>query len=138
MKFIIDVDCICSVAINFRIILGIVKRYVLQGFADTAATMAAAARWQKGVGVLRHLPGAAVTPLALAAAGAADVLGGVRASLAPRQERDHYHKWRTQTDPENGQSQHAILHHNMPRYTILCQITPHAGNTIGVSYFEEF
>ncbi|CAB3245611.1 unnamed protein product [Arctia plantaginis] len=80
---------------------GVASAYqtVREGFADTAATMAAAARWQHGVGVLRHLPGAAVTPLALAAAGAADVLGGVRASLAPRDERDHHHKWRTQPHP---------------------------------------
>ncbi|XP_026743285.1 autophagy-related protein 2 homolog A-like [Trichoplusia ni] len=61
-----------------------------EGFADQAATMAQAARWSHGVGVLRHLPGAAVAPLALAAAGAADVLGGVRASLAP----PHAGKWR--------------------------------------------
>ncbi|XP_075983297.1 autophagy-related 2 isoform X2 [Anticarsia gemmatalis] len=75
---------------------GVASAYqtVKEGFADTAATMAAAARWQHGVGVLRHLPGAAVAPLALAAAGAADVLGGVRASLAPHAPRDHAHKWR--------------------------------------------
>lgn len=65
-----------------------------QGFAETAATMALAARCESGVGVLRHLPGAAVTPLALAAAGAADVLGGVRAHLAPDHCRDTADKWR--------------------------------------------
>lgn len=59
--------------------------------------MAIAARSERGVGVLRHLPGAAVTPLALAAAGAADVLGGVRAHLAPESHRDHADKWRPHT-----------------------------------------
>lgn len=44
--------------------------------------------------MLRQLPGAAVAPLALAAAGAADVLGGVRAHLAPHTTRDHADKWR--------------------------------------------
>lgn len=79
---------------------GVASAYqtVKEGFAETAATMAAAARWQHGVGVLRHLPGAAVTPLALAAAGAADVLGGVRASLAPQHTRAHRHKWRRARD----------------------------------------
>ncbi|RVE41481.1 hypothetical protein evm_013868 [Chilo suppressalis] len=67
---------------------------VREGFAETAATMALAARCESGVGVLRHLPGAAVTPLVLAAAGAADVLGGVRAHLAPHRARDHADKYR--------------------------------------------
>ncbi|CAG9136613.1 unnamed protein product [Plutella xylostella] len=65
-----------------------------EGFAETAATITIAARSESGVGVLRHLPGAAVSPLALAAAGAADVLGGVRASLAPTAQRDHKDKYR--------------------------------------------
>ncbi|KAF9415449.1 hypothetical protein HW555_006871, partial [Spodoptera exigua] len=75
---------------------GVASAYqtVKEGFEDTAATMAAAARWSNGVGVLRHLPGAAVAPLALAAAGAADLLGGVRASLAPHHSRHHADKWR--------------------------------------------
>lgn len=80
---------------------GVASAYhtVKEGFAETAATMRIAARSSPsgmgmGVGVLRHLPGAAVTPLALAAAGAADVLGGVRAHLAPHSTRDHRHKWR--------------------------------------------
>ncbi|KAM3960547.1 LOW QUALITY PROTEIN: autophagy-related protein 2 homolog A-like [Aphomia sociella] len=68
---------------------------VKEGFAETAATMALAAREERGAGVLRHLPGCAVAPLALAAAGAADVLGGVRASLAPHQRRDLADKWRS-------------------------------------------
>ncbi|XP_052756582.1 autophagy-related protein 2 homolog A isoform X3 [Galleria mellonella] len=67
---------------------------VKEGFAETAATMALAARSSSGAGVLRHLPGCAVAPLALAAAGAADVLGGVRAHLAPHQRRDLADKWR--------------------------------------------
>lgn len=67
---------------------------VVQGFAETAATMALAARCESGVGVLRHLPGAAVAPLALAAAGAADLLGGVRAHLAPHTSRRRADKWR--------------------------------------------
>ncbi|XP_061721748.1 autophagy-related protein 2 homolog A [Cydia pomonella] len=67
---------------------------VKEGFAETAATMALAARCESGVGVLRHLPGAAVAPLALAAGGAADVLGGVRASLAPHARKDSADKWR--------------------------------------------
>lgn len=71
-----------------------VKLSILQGFAETAATMAIAARSESGVGILRHLPGAAVAPLALAAAGAADVLGGVRAHLAPHSARDSADKWR--------------------------------------------
>lgn len=69
--------------------------------------MAMAARWQSGVGVLRHLPGAAVTPLALAAAGAADVLGGVRAHLAPDTSRDRADKWR----------RHATTGHSTPQPT---------------------
>ncbi|XP_050353796.1 autophagy-related protein 2 homolog A [Nymphalis io] len=75
---------------------GVASAYntVKEGFADTAATMAVAARRGHGAGVLRHLPGAAMTPLALAAAGAADVLGGVRAHLAPHLRRDHADKWR--------------------------------------------
>ncbi|CAH2045147.1 unnamed protein product, partial [Iphiclides podalirius] len=64
-----------------------------EGFAETAASMSLAARSSR-VGVLRQLPGAAVAPLALAAAGAADVLGGVRAALAPHLHRDHADKWR--------------------------------------------
>lgn len=68
--------------------------WICKGFAETAATISIAARSSPGVGVLRHLPGAAVAPLALAAAGAADVLGGVRAHLAPHTTRDHRHKWR--------------------------------------------
>ncbi|XP_063895892.1 autophagy-related protein 2 homolog A [Helicoverpa armigera] len=75
---------------------GVASAYqtVKEGFAEQAATMALAARWSHGVGVLRHLPGAAVAPLALAAAGAADVLGGVRASLAPHSTQRHADKWR--------------------------------------------
>lgn len=75
---------------------GVASAYqtVKEGFAETAATMALAARSERGVGVLRHLPGAAVAPLALAAAGAADVLGGVRAQLAPDLRRDHADRWR--------------------------------------------
>ncbi|KAI5633052.1 hypothetical protein NE865_14270 [Phthorimaea operculella] len=78
---------------------GVASAYntVREGFAETAATMALAARSESGVGVLRHLPGAAVTPLALAAAGAADVLGGVRAHLAPHSARDTADKWRANT-----------------------------------------
>ncbi|XP_022818068.1 autophagy-related protein 2 homolog A isoform X1 [Spodoptera litura] len=81
---------------------GVASAYqtVREGFEDTAATMAAAARWSNGVGVLRHLPGAAVAPLALAAAGVADVLGGVRASLAPDHSRHHADKWRAHP-PDN-------------------------------------
>ncbi|XP_045776886.1 autophagy-related protein 2 homolog A [Maniola jurtina] len=79
---------------------GVASAYntVKEGFAEQAATMAVAARRGHGAGVLRHLPGAAVTPLALAAAGAADVLGGVRAHLAPHLHRDHADKWRRPTD----------------------------------------
>ncbi|CAG4957419.1 unnamed protein product [Colias eurytheme] len=75
---------------------GVASAYltVREGFAETAASMAAAARRGRGAGVLRQLPGAAVTPLALAAAGAADLLGGVRAALAPDSCRDHADKWR--------------------------------------------
>ncbi|XP_053613848.1 autophagy-related protein 2 homolog A [Plodia interpunctella] len=69
-------------------------RTVSEGFAETAATMALAARNDSGVGVLRHLPGCAVAPLALAAAGAADLLGGVRAHLAPAARQLHRDKWR--------------------------------------------
>ncbi|XP_049877954.1 autophagy-related protein 2 homolog A isoform X2 [Pectinophora gossypiella] len=78
---------------------GVASAYntVREGFAETAATMALAARCESGVGVLRHLPGAAVAPLALAAAGAADVLGGVRAHLAPHAARDTADKWRADT-----------------------------------------
>ncbi|XP_068618840.1 autophagy-related protein 2 homolog A [Battus philenor] len=74
---------------------GVASAYntVREGFAETAASMSLAARSSR-VGVLRQLPGAAVTPLALAAAGAADVLGGVRAALAPHTRRDHADKWR--------------------------------------------
>ncbi|CAG4954291.1 unnamed protein product [Parnassius apollo] len=74
---------------------GVASAYhtVREGFAETAASMSLAARSSR-VGVLRQLPGAAVTPLALAAAGAADVLGGVRAALAPHLHRDHEDKWR--------------------------------------------
>lgn len=61
--------------------------------------MALAARCESGVGVLRHLPGAAVAPLALAAAGAADLLGGVRAHLAPHHAKDHADKWRPHAPP---------------------------------------
>ncbi|XP_013170925.1 PREDICTED: autophagy-related protein 2 homolog A isoform X1 [Papilio xuthus] len=75
---------------------GVASAYttVREGFAETAASMSLAARSSR-VGVLRQLPGAAMTPLALAAAGAADVLGGVRAALAPHAHRDHADKWRT-------------------------------------------
>nr|XP_032521556.1 autophagy-related protein 2 homolog A [Danaus plexippus plexippus] len=75
---------------------GVTSAYntVKEGFAETAASLSAAARRGKGAGVLRQLPGAAVAPLALAAAGAADVLGGVRAHLAPHTTRDHADKWR--------------------------------------------
>lgn len=73
-----------------------------QGFADQAATMALAARCESGVGVLRHLPGAAVAPLALAAAGAADVLGGFRAHLAPDTSRDRKDKWRRHARDATG------------------------------------
>ncbi|XP_038206483.1 autophagy-related protein 2 homolog A [Zerene cesonia] len=75
---------------------GVASAYltVREGFAETAASMAAAARRGRGAGVLRQLPGAAVAPLALAAAGAADLLGGVRAALAPDLCRDHADKWR--------------------------------------------
>ncbi|KAL0869015.1 hypothetical protein ABMA27_007335, partial [Loxostege sticticalis] len=75
---------------------------VREGFAEHAATMALAARCESGVGVLRHLPGAAVAPLALAAAGAADLLGGVRAHLAPHHAKDHADKWRPHAPPPDS------------------------------------
>ncbi|XP_059053209.1 autophagy-related protein 2 homolog A isoform X2 [Achroia grisella] len=75
---------------------------VKEGFAETAETMALAARSSSGAGVLRHLPGCAVAPLALAAAGAADVLGGVRAHLAPHQRRDLADKWRRPPRARDG------------------------------------
>ncbi|XP_047512068.1 autophagy-related protein 2 homolog A isoform X1 [Pieris napi] len=75
---------------------GVTSAYhtVRDGFAETAANITMAARRGRGTGVLRQLPGAAVAPLALAAAGAADLLGGVRAALAPELCRDHADKWR--------------------------------------------
>ncbi|CAK1550463.1 unnamed protein product [Leptosia nina] len=75
---------------------GVTSAYhtVRDGFAETAANITQAARRGRGTGVLRQLPGAAVAPLALAAAGAADLLGGVRAALAPDTCRDHADKWR--------------------------------------------
>ncbi|CAH2094707.1 unnamed protein product [Euphydryas editha] len=84
---------------------------VREGIAETAATMVVAARSGSGAGVLRHLPGAAVTPLALAAAGAADVLGGVRAHLAPHLRRDHADKWRV---PDAGTTPHHVSRRPAP------------------------
>ncbi|XP_072929775.1 autophagy-related protein 2 homolog A [Epargyreus clarus] len=74
---------------------------VREGIAEQAASMAWACRRGHGAGVLRALPGAAVAPLALAAAGAADVLGGVRAALAPHAARDHADKWRANTHADS-------------------------------------
>ncbi|XP_041969393.1 autophagy-related protein 2 homolog A isoform X2 [Aricia agestis] len=75
---------------------GVASAYttVKEGFAETAAQMRWAARRGHSGGVLRQLPGAALAPLALAAAGAADVLGGVRAHIAPQAAVDQQDKWR--------------------------------------------
>lgn len=81
---------------------GVASAYqtVREGFAETAATVSLAARESSGVGVLRMLPGAAVSPLLLAAAGAADLLGGVRATLAPHERGHCADKWRRHPTPD--------------------------------------
>ncbi|XP_050674952.1 autophagy-related protein 2 homolog A isoform X2 [Leptidea sinapis] len=79
---------------------GVASAYntVREGIAEQATSLGVAARRGRGTGVLRQIPGAAVAPLALAAAGAAQILGGVRAALAPHSRRDHCDKWRPPPD----------------------------------------
>lgn len=93
------------------------KLYIInfQGIGETAQAIADvainehAARGPVGAvgGVLRQIPPTVVAPWLLASAAAARVVGGVRATLAPADHRDHRDKWRAPRD-QHDDNDHSL------------------------------
>lgn len=70
-----------------------------QALADVATSERAARGYSGAVGgVLRQLPPTAIAPVLLASEAAVGFLGGVRATLAPADHKDHRDKWRAAPD----------------------------------------
>lgn len=93
----------------------IVRKLNFQGIGETAQAIADvainehAARGPVGAvgGVLRQIPPTVVAPWLLASAAAARVVGGVRATLAPADHRDHRDKWRAPRD-QHEDNEHSL------------------------------